>query len=113
MRTPASLGQRGQTTRLPIPPPPQISCRPRNPKLLAQRGNPLSPAHRSNHKLHPLFVHVPLFPRHRLRPPRPETLSAVVKDVLATTVKDDMAPYTEGWRYTLHEPDRPASPLKR
>src|ERR1700675_385946 len=77
MRPSAALGYLRQAAGLPVALPPEITSRPRNPKLTAQGRHPFPPADRSNHKLHPLLVHIHPFPRHRLRPPWPETLTAM------------------------------------
>src|SRR5437868_4402186 len=77
-----------------VPPQPQITGRPRNPKFPTQRRQSFPLALRANHKLNALFPHSCRPPRHG-RPSRPATLSLSVKDLLATAVKDVMAPHTE------------------
>src|SRR5713226_8951593 len=94
MRPSTTLGQLRQTAALLVSPLPQISRRARNPEFAAEHRESLLLALRSNHKLHALLAHIHLVPRHGFQPPRPETLTAGVKHVLATTVKDVLAPYT-------------------
>src|SRR5712692_2662919 len=95
MRPSTTLGQLRQTAALLVSPLPQISRRARNPEFAAEHRESLLLALRSNHKLHALLAHIHLVPRHGFQPPRPETLTAGVKHVLATTVKDVLAPYTK------------------
>src|SRR5713226_3677073 len=101
MRPSTTLGQLRQTAALLVSPLPQISRRARNPEFAAEHRESLLLALRSNHKLHALLAHIHLVPRHGFQPPRPETLTAGVKHVLATTVKDVLAPYTSDRCFSL------------
>ena len=69
LRTSTPLAQGGETPPALIAPSPQVARGPRYPKFPAQARHALLPAHRPNHKSHPLLVHVHPVPRHLSRPP--------------------------------------------
>src|SRR5438270_7311498 len=70
-----------------------MSRRPRNPELPAQPRQSFPLALRADHKLNALLPHACRPPWHG-RPSRPDTLTPSVKNLLATGVKDVMAPHS-------------------
>src|SRR5205814_7492950 len=93
VRTPTLFANRRQRPRFLVTPQPQISRRSRNPELPAQPRQSFPLALRADHKLNALLPHACRPPWHG-RPSRPATLTPSVKDLLATGVKDVMAPHS-------------------
>src|SRR5256885_1948007 len=93
VRTPTLFANRRQRPRFLVTPQPQISRRSRNPELPAQPRQSFPLALRANYKLNALLPHACRPPWHG-RPSRPATLTPSVKDLLATGVKDVMAPHS-------------------
>src|SRR5260221_6363635 len=98
VRPPTLFSNRAQRPCFFVPPQPKIPRRPRNPELPAQLRQSFPLALRANHKLDALVPQTRRPPWHR-RPSRPATLTPSVKDLLATGVKDVMAPHTKARPY--------------